>query len=115
VNTVDVTEFYEPVGDTLKQGRSIVIYGEGHMDRSPCGTGTAAKMTLLHSRGRLGLNETYTNTGPLGTIFQGRLLEETRVGDLRAVVAEIRGQAQITGIHEFVMDERDPFQKGYLL
>jgi proline racemase len=115
VNTVDVTEFYEPAGDVMKKGKSIVIYGEGHMDRSPCGTGTAAKMTLLHSQGKLGLNETYTSTGPLGTIFEGCLLDETRVGDFRAVVAEIRGQAQITGIHEFVLDKQDPFQKGFLL
>jgi proline racemase len=115
VSTVDVTEFYDSSMDAQGQGKSIVIYGEKHMDRSPCGTGTAAKMTLLHHRGQLGLNENFINTSPLGTTFQGRLVEEIRLGDTTAVVAEVRGSAQITGIHEFIIDARDPFQKGYLL
>jgi proline racemase len=115
VNTVDVTEFYDPSLDAEGQGKSIVILGEGHMDRSPCGTGTAAKMTLLHHRGQLGFDESFTNTSPLGTTFQGRLVEEIRLGDTMAVVAEVRGSAQITGIHEFVIDSNDPFQKGFLL
>jgi proline racemase len=115
VNTVDVTEFYDQSRDAQGKGKSIVIYGESHMDRSPCGTGTAAKMTLLHHRGQLGLNETFINTSPLGTTFQGRLVEETRLGDKKAVVAEVRGSAHITGIHEFIIDSRDPFHKGYLL
>jgi proline racemase len=72
-------------------------------------------MTLLHHRGQLGLNETFINTSPLGTTFQGRLVEETRLGDKKAVVAEVRGSAHITGRHEFIIDARDPFQKGFLL
>ena len=115
VNTVDVTEFYDQSSDAQGKGKSIVILGEEHMDRSPCGTGTTAKMTLLHHRGQLGLNETFINTSPLGTTFQGRLVEEIRLGDKKAVVAEVRGSAQITGIHQFIIDSRDPFQKGYLL
>ncbi|MEJ2169751.1 MAG: proline racemase family protein, partial [Desulfobacterales bacterium] len=99
VNTVDVAEFYDRSGDAQGQGRSMVIYGEEHMDRSPCGTGTAAKMTLLHHRGQLRLNQTFVNTSPLGTAFQGRLVEEIRLGDKKAVVAEVCGNAQITGIH----------------
>jgi proline racemase len=115
VRTVDVTEFYDPVLDDQGQGKSIVILGEGHMDRSPCGTGTAAKMTLLHHRGQFGFDDTFTNTSPLGTSFQGRLVEDIQLGDTRAVVAEVRGSAQITGIHEFIIDANDPFQKGFLL
>lgn len=115
VNTVDVTEFYDPSSDAKGKGKSIVILGEEHMDRSPCGTGTTAKMTLLHHRGQLGLNETFINTSPLGTTFQGRLVEEIELGDKKAVVAEVRGSAHITGIHEFIIDSRDPFQKGFLL
>ncbi len=115
VNTVDVTEFYDPTFDDQGQGKSIVIYGEGHMDRSPCGTGTAAKMTLLYHRGQFGFDETFTSTSPLGTTFEGRLVEEIRLGDTKAVVAEVRGGAQITGIHEFIIDAKDPFQKGFLL
>jgi proline racemase len=115
VNTVDVTEFYDPAEDAQGKGRSLVIYGERHLDRSPCGTGTAAKLTLLHHRGEIALNQRFTNTSPLGTRFQGEIVDEVRLGDRGAVVAEIRGSAYITGIHEFIMDPKDPFQEGYLL
>lgn len=115
VNTVDVTEFYDPSGDMQGHGRSIVIYGEEHMDRSPCGTGTAAKMTLMHHRGQFGLHKPFINTSPLGTTFEGRLVETTAVGNMPAVTAEIKGSAFITGIHEFIMDPKDPLQEGYLL
>ncbi len=115
VNTVDVAEFYDPAREAQGIGRSVVIYGEEHMDRSPCGTGTAAKMTLLYHQGQIRLNDTFTNTSPVGTTFQGRLVEEVQLGDTGAVVAEIRGSAHITGVHEFIVDPRDPFQEGYLL
>lgn len=115
VTTVDVAEFYDPSEHSRRRGKTVVVYGEAHMDRSPCGTGTAAKMTLLHHRGRLGINETFTNEGPLGSVFEGRVVEEMTIGDLRGVVTEIRGSAHITGIHEFVLDARDPFPRGFLL
>ena len=115
VKTVDVTEFYDPSSDAQGNGKGMVILGEGHMDRSPCGTGTAAKMTLLHHRGQFGVGDTYMNTSPLGTTFQGRLLEETRLGDTIAVVAEVRGSAYVTGVHDFIIDSKDPFQEGFLL
>jgi proline racemase len=115
VNTVDVTEFYDPTMDAQNKGKNLVILGEGHMDRSPCGTGTAAKMTLLHHRGQFGFDDTFSNTSPLGTKFKGRLVEEIQLGDTKAVVAEVRGSAHITGIHEFIIDAKDPFQKGFLL
>jgi len=115
IRTVDVTEFYDSNGDRDLHGSSVVILGEGHLDRSPCGTGTTAKMTLLHHKGLLDLNQPYINTSPLGTTFKGQLIEKTRVGDIEAVVAEITGSAYITGAHEFVIDPRDPFPNGYLL
>jgi proline racemase len=115
VMTVDVAEFYDPSEHSKNRGRNVVVYGEAHMDRSPCGTGTAAKMTLLHRHGLLGINETFTNYSPLGSVFEGRIVEETRIGDIDGVVAEVRGSAYITGFHEFVLDSRDPFPNGYLL
>jgi proline racemase len=115
VTTVDVTEFYDPSEHSKKRGRNVVVYGEAHMDRSPCGTGTAAKMTLLHHHGLLGINQTFTNRSPLGTVFEGRIVKETRIGEIDGVVAEVRGSAYITGLHEFVLDPRDPFPGGFLL
>jgi len=115
VTTVDVAEFYDPSEHPKKRGRNVVVYGEAHMDRSPCGTGTAAKMTLLHHHGLLGINQTFTNRSPLGSVFEGRIVKETRIGDIDGVVAEVRGSAYITGFHEFVLDPRDPFPGGFLL
>lgn len=115
VCTVDVVEFYGDEGTGGDQGRSVVVYGERHMDRSPCGTGTAAKLTLLHHWGRLPTGRPFVNHSPLGTAFEASVVEETRVGDLPAVVVEIRGSAHITGVHSFVLDPEDPFPGGFLL
>lgn len=115
VTTVDVAEFYDASEHSKKRGRNLVVYGESHMDRSPCGTGTTAKMTLLHHHGLLGINETFTNYSPLGSVFEGRIVKETRIGDIDGVVGEVQGSAYITGFHEFVLDPRDPFPKGFLL
>ncbi|MFZ0613865.1 MAG: proline racemase family protein [Desulfobacterales bacterium] len=115
VRTVDVVEFYDSASHTQRQGRSVVIYGEAHMDRSPCGTGTAAKLTLLHQRGVLQTNQNFVNAGPLGTTFDARVAEETWVGDQRAVVVEIQSSAHITGLQEFIIDPSDPFPEGFLL
>ena len=114
VKTVDVTEFYD---DDLSTGigKNAVVYGESHMDRSPCGTGTTAKMTLLHHKGRLATGRCYKNSGPLGTVFEGRIVEETSVGPFAGVVVQIRGSAQISGFHQFVVDPNDPFPEGFLL
>jgi proline racemase len=97
------------------RGVSAVVYGESHIDRSPCGTGTSAKMALLHRRGELALDQPFVNAGILGTTFEGRLVAETDVGELPAVIPEVRGSAQVTGIHQFVLDPRDPFPQGFLL
>jgi len=114
VDTVDVTEFYTEDSVSLS-GRNVVVYGESHMDRSPCGTGTSAKMTLLHHHGQLAVGDIYKNTSPLGTVFEGRILKTVAIGEFEGIVAQIRGNAQITGYHQFVVDERDPFQEGFLL
>jgi proline racemase len=85
----------------------------GAIDRSPCGTGTCAKMATLYAKGKLGLNEDFCHEGILGTIFTGRLLEEASVGKFRAVVPSISGQAWITGFSSYVVDPEDPFPEGF--
>jgi proline racemase len=114
VASVDVAEFYEE-GPRAGTGRGLVVYGESHMDRSPCGTGTAAKMTLLHHRGALEPGRVYRNQSPLGTVFEGRIVDSVKIGSYDGIVAQIRGNAQITGYHQFVRDPHDPFPDGYLL
>ncbi len=85
----------------------------GALDRSPCGTGTCAKMATLHARGRLPLHQDFVHEGILGTVFTGRLIEETRVGKYPAVVPELSGQGWITGFAEYVLDPEDPFPSGF--
>lgn len=85
----------------------------GVLDRSPCGTGTCARMATLHARGKLGLDQDFVHEGILGTVFTGRLVRETRVGPYPAVVPTIGGQAWITGISQYVLDAEDPFPEGY--
>lgn len=85
----------------------------GALDRSPCGTGTSAKMATLYARGRLGLHQDFRHAGILGTVFTGRLLEEVDVGPFRGVVPTISGQGWITGMATYCLDPTDPFPEGY--
>jgi proline racemase len=85
----------------------------GVLDRSPCGTGTCAKMAALHARGALRVGDEFRHEGVLGTVFTGRLLEETAVGPYPAVIPEIAGRAWITGFAHYVVDAEDPFPDGF--
>jgi proline racemase len=85
----------------------------GFTDRSPCGTGTCAKMASLYARGELGLGEEFVHESFIGTVFHGRAIQEVRVGTYRAILPEITGNAYITGIQQFVLDPRDPFPAGF--
>jgi proline racemase len=85
----------------------------GAIDRSPCGTGTCAKMATLHAKGKLGLNEDFHHEGILGTVFTGRLIGVTQVGKYQAVIPTLRGQAWITGLSTYVVDPEDPFPEGF--
>lgn len=85
------------------------------LDRSPCGTGTSAKMAALYAKGKLKLNEDFHHEGILGTIFTGRLIEECTVGSYKAVVPTITGQAWITGFAQYVLSPGDPFPEGFTI
>lgn len=85
----------------------------GVIDRSPCGTGTCARLATLYARGKLGLHEDFHHEGILGTVFTGRLVEETRVGPYRAVVPMLSGRAWVTGFASYVVADDDPFPEGF--
>lgn len=108
---VDLVEIFEET----RPPRNAVIFGLGQVDRSPCGTGTCARMAVLHAKNKLAVGQTYRYKSILGTEFQGRIVEETTVGDYQAVVPEITGSAYIIGIQQFVIDEEDPFGYGFQL
>ena len=85
----------------------------GAIDRSPCGTGTSAKMATLAAKGRLQVGDEFRHEGILGTVFTGRVLEEATIGPYRAIVPSITGQAWITGFASYVVDPTDPFPDGF--
>ena len=96
--------------------RNVTIFAEAEVDRSPCGTGTAAVMAVLAAMGLLGAGQTFTHESIIGTTFQGRVLRDTVVGDDHAaIVPEIEGSAYVTGESTFVLDERDPLRYGFRL
>ncbi|GLZ35124.1 proline racemase [Lentzea sp. NBRC 105346] len=95
--------------------RNAMAIHPGWFDRSPCGTGTCARMAQLHARGELGLNQDFVNESFIGTRFTGRLVEETRLGDKIAVVPTVSGRAWITGMAQYLLDPTDPFPRGFEL
>ncbi len=88
---------------------------KGVIDRSPCGTGTCAKMASLYAKNLLDLDTDFIHEGILGTTFTGRLVRKTRVGNFDAVVPTISGRAWITGFAQYVVDEKDPFPEGFTI
>ena len=92
-----------------------MVAGDGQIDRSPCGTGTCAKMAAMYARGQLKLGEPFVYEGICDTMFTGRILGETRVGDFPAIMPEIRGMAYITAESTILLDDRDPLRDGFVL
>ena len=107
--------FTAPGEDGRHSQRSATSIHPGWLDRSPCGTGTSAKLAALHARGELPVGEPFINRSVIGTRFGGRVVEETEVGGLLAVVPEISGRAWITGMGQYVLDPDDPFPEGFAL
>jgi proline racemase len=105
---------HEPGRDGA-DARAATSIHPGWLDRSPCGTGTSARLAQLHARGELAVGEPFVNESVIGTRFTGRIAEETTVGDLPAIVPEITGRAWITGRGEYVLEADDPFPAGFSL
>ncbi len=107
--------FTAPGEDGRHSQRSATSIHPGWLDRSPCGTGTSAKLAALHARGELAVGEPFINRSVIGTRFRGRVIEETEVGGAPAVVPEISGRAWITGMGQYILDADDPFPEGFAL
>src|SRR5947209_9134064 len=103
--------FHEPGCDGA-DARAATSIHPGWLDRSPCGTGTSARMAQLHARGELPLGRPFVNESVIGTRFTGRLVQETEVGGVPAVVPEVTGRAWITGMGQYLLDPDDPFPAG---
>jgi proline racemase len=122
---VSIIELTGPSTRPATHGRNTVVVSSGTLDwsrpesftgvldRSPCGTGTCARMAVLHARGELAIGADYVHEGILGTTWTGRLLRETRVGPYSAVVPQLTGSAWITGRLDLSVDLEDPFPEGF--
>lgn len=106
---VKLVEIYE----NTQPNRNVVVFGQGQIDRSPCGTGTSAKMALLHHKGELKVGEPYIYQSIFGTQFQGKIIEESVEDKKPAIIPQISGNAFITGFQQFVADENDPYKFGF--
>jgi len=98
-----------PEGDA----RNAVFYGDKAIDRSPCGTGTSARMAQLHAKGRLKVGDTFMHESIIGSMFAGKVEAETVVGGRKAIIPSIGGWARMTGINTIFIDNRDPFAHGF--
>jgi proline racemase len=126
ISGVTIAEFVGPPFHPDATAKHVVVVSTGSLawnhpasswtgavDHSPCSTGTCARMTPLHAKDRLSLHEDFVHEDILGTIFTGRLIEETTVGELPAVVPQLTGSAWITGFAHYVLDPEDPFPTGF--
>jgi proline racemase len=102
-------------GSTATHSRHAMVIHPGMFDRSPCGTGTSARMAQLHARGQLPLDTEFRNESFIGTHFIGKLVEETEVAGHPAVIPTVTGRAWITGTAQYMYDPDDPFPQGFEL
>lgn len=117
IHTINQTQFALPIRDDPmgKRSRNGVIVSPGRLDRSPCGTGTSARLAVMHARSQIAVGEKFVNESIIGTEFIGEIVETTKAGGLDAVRPTITGSAWITAFHQYVLDPSDPFPTGYTL
>ena len=106
---VDHIEFYE----NSSPPRNVVVFGRGQVDRSPCGTGTCAKMAFLYSQGKLKPGEEYRYQGILNTEFIGRIVSETKIGNIVGIIPEVTGSAHVMAFGSLILTKNDPFPAGF--
>jgi proline racemase len=111
------TEFTRPAErrDGVLTARNAVIVSPGRIDRSPCGTGTSARLAVMHARGDIAVGERFVHESIIGSTFDSRIESLTDVGGVAAVVPSVAGQAYLTGISQVGLDPADPFPEGYTL
>jgi proline racemase len=105
----------DPGDNAALTQRNVTVFADGEVDRSPCGSGTSARLALLHAAGRLGIGETLRHRSIVDSVFAGRVIGETTVAGRPAVITDVEGSARLTGRSHFVLDPTDPLGTGFLL
>ena len=103
-------EFYQ---HNEKGQKNIVVSQEGQVDRSPCGTGTCAKLAYLYSTNKISLNKKFVNQSFTGVSFNGEITDICKIGHYEAIIPKITGMAYISGESTFLIDEDDPLKHGF--
>ncbi|MES2288127.1 MAG: proline racemase family protein [Pseudomonadota bacterium] len=117
IHTINQALFAGPLmeRDGVKTAKNAVVVSPGRIDRSPCGTGSSARMALMHARGDLAVGERFNHLSILDTEFACAIEGETRAGDTAAVLTSVSGRAWLTGVSHYGSDPEDPFPNGYRL
>ncbi|QQY80221.1 proline racemase [Keratinibaculum paraultunense] len=115
IDKVDLVEIYDEPTSNDADLKNVVIFGKGQIDRSPCGTGTSAKLATLYAKRKIRINEPFVYESIAGTKFIGKVLKETKVGTYDAIIPEITGKAFIINYGYLVAEEEDMFKYGFVL
>jgi proline racemase len=115
IRGVTFTAFVMPFTGAGTVSRNAVVVAPGRIDRSPCGTGTSARLAALHARGQLAAGQGFVHESIIGSRFEAAIARETTVGGQPAIVPTVAGQAWITGVFQHGVDPSDPFRGGYTL
>ena len=107
--------FWQEEGESPLTQRNVTVFADGEVDRSPCGSGTSARLALLDRAGRLPRGEELCHRSIVDTEFTGRVVRDTEVAGLPAVITEVEGSSYRTGEHVFMLDPSDPLEAGFLL
>lgn len=115
IRGVSVMQFTEPIQQSqgMNTGRNTVVVSPGRLDRSPCGTGTCARLAVLHARGQLRVGEMFRHSSVIGTEFLASISGTTKVGNYEAVRPTVKGSAWITAYKQVILEPTDPFPKGF--
>lgn len=98
---------------SIATARNAVFYGDKAIDRSPCGTGTSARMAHWYANGKLSVGDDFVHESIISSLFHGRIEGTTRVGEFDAIIPSIEGWAKVTGLNTIFIDQRDPYHKGF--
>jgi len=115
ITSVDLVEFYGKPLNPKANLKNVVIFGDGQVDRSPCGTGTSAKIAYLYAKGKLKLGQEFVYESITGSMFRGVATKELEISGFKAVIPQIIGSAYITGINQWMIDEEDMLGYGFVM
>ena len=116
ITSIDLMEFFEDEPDKSKADkRNCVVFGDHSVDRSPCGTGTSAKLATLHHLGEIKVGEKFRYESIIGSLFIGEIKETTKVANFDAVVPMVTGAAYLTGVADYIIDQEDPKRYGFVV